>query len=44
MAVILFAILGASTRPGTAYWICFGIYFVFYVVNAIRKAANESLW
>lgn len=41
MPIVLFAILGASIRPGAGYWICFAIYCVLYVANAIKEAINE---
>ena len=44
MPVVLFAILGVNGYCGAGYWICFAVYCVLFVINAIRKAANETLW
>ena len=41
MPIVLFAILGANANVDAGYWICFAIYCVLYVVDAIRRAANE---
>lgn len=43
MPIVLFAILGANANLGAGYWICFAIYCVLYLVNAIKKAIKE-LW
>ena len=44
MPIILFAILGANVNLGAGYWVCFAIYCALYVLQAIKEAANESLW
>lgn len=36
MAIVLFTILGAITNAGAAYWICFAIYCMCAVVNALN--------
>jgi hypothetical protein len=41
MSIVLFAILGANVNCGAGYWICFAIYCVLYVANAIKEAINE---
>lgn len=41
MSIILFALLGAATEVGTAYWICFGVYCVFRVLKAVTATIKE---
>lgn len=41
MVIVLFAILGAITNAGTGYWLCFGLYCVFYVSKAILNVLKE---
>lgn len=46
MSIVLFAILGATLKMGTAYWICFGCFCFIKVCNlvdAISKACKKHL-
>ena len=37
MAIILFAIIGATIRAGAGYWICFGVYCMWKVAKIVAK-------
>ena len=43
MPIVLFAILGANTNAGTAYWICFAVYCAARLLNAIWQTIKERL-
>jgi hypothetical protein len=44
MAIVLFAIIGATINAGTGYWICFSIYCFFTVIRAIKETIKEKGW
>ena len=37
MSIILFALIGSAIKAGVAYWICFGIFCVAKVFQAINE-------
>jgi hypothetical protein len=41
MAIILFAIIGASINAGAWYWICFALYCAFTLYKAIKETLEE---
>lgn len=41
MDIALFAIIGAQINAGAWYWICFGVYCVFRLYNAIKETIKE---
>ena len=43
MPIVLFAILGANTNAGTAYWICFAVYCVAFALNVAWKVIKDHI-
>lgn len=43
MAIVLFAIIGATINAGTAYWICFAIYCVAWVINVFCEILKKVI-
>ena len=43
MAIVLFAIIGATIKAGVGYWICFGIFCAVKVGMAVRETIEEKL-
>jgi hypothetical protein len=41
MSIVLFALIGAATKAGTAYWICYGVYCAIGLIDLIRKLYDE---
>lgn len=41
MAVVLFAILGATANAGAAYWICFGFYCALKLASIVYEASKK---
>ena len=37
MSIVLFALIGATIKAGTAYWICFGVYCAIDLAAGICK-------
>ena len=35
MSIVLFAMIGAMLDAGVAYWICFGVYCLLWVIEAL---------
>lgn len=35
MSIVLFAIIGATIKAGTAYWICFAVYCLFKLLKIV---------
>ncbi len=42
MSIVLFSIIGASIKAGTAYWICFGIYCLFQVLKVVIEIYEKT--
>ena len=38
MDIVLFAIIGAHLNVGAWYWICYGLFCLFRVINAVKGA------
>lgn len=43
MPIVLFAIIGANINAGTAYWICFAVYCVAFVLKVVWSTAKEMI-
>ena len=43
MAIVLFAIIGASINAGTAYWICFAVYCIAFVLKVAVVVIKEMV-
>ena len=43
MNIALFAIIGATIKAGTGYWICFGIYCLLRLIDFILRIAKAIL-
>lgn len=41
MSIVLFAIIGATIKAGTGYWICFAVYCVIRFISATVKAVKS---
>ena len=41
MSIVLFAIIGAAIKAGTAYWICFGVYCAIGLIDFICKLYDK---
>lgn len=41
MSIVLFALIGAAIKAGTAYWICFGVYCLIYLIDIILKIFKD---
>ncbi len=41
MNIVLFAIIGATIKAGTWYWLCFGFYSLFWFFGIIDKITGE---
>lgn len=35
MSIVLFAIIGATIKAGSGYWICFALYCLFRLIESI---------
>lgn len=35
MSIVLFALIGAAIKAGTAYWICFSVLCLFKVIEIV---------
>ena len=42
MTIILFAIIGATIKPGTAYWICYAVYCIYKTLKYVDIKWLES--
>lgn len=42
MAIVLFAIIGATMHAGAAYWVCFGLYCFFRLVKSIAEVLKDG--
>ena len=42
MAIVLFAIIGATIDAGVGYWICFSVYCVFRVIKALIEVLEDK--
>ena len=42
MSIALFAIIGAVIHPPVGYWIVFGFYCLYRIVDAIYEAAKHE--
>lgn len=43
MSIVLFAIIGATIKAGTAYWVCFGVYCALKIICPIIKHTIEYI-
>lgn len=43
MLIVLFAIIGASINAGTAYWICYAVYCIGFVVKVLVDVIKEMV-
>lgn len=43
MPIVLFAIIGANINAGAAYWICFAVYCIAYILKAACEAIKEMM-
>lgn len=43
MPIVLFALLGANTNAGAAYWICFAVYCMCYVLHAAWEVIKDHI-
>lgn len=42
MAIVLFAIIGATINAGAGYWICFAIYCTVFLIKTICDVVKED--
>ena len=42
MSIVLFAIIGATIKAGTAYWICFSGYCALEVIEFIGELLQKT--
>lgn len=42
MSIVLFAIIGATIKAGTWYWICFGMFCAVKLYKAIEETIKEK--
>jgi hypothetical protein len=43
MSIVLFAIIGATIKAGTAYWVCFGVYCALKIIRLIINTTIEYI-
>ena len=41
MSVVLFAIIGATIKAGTGYWICYSLYCVIWFIKFLANFITE---
>lgn len=41
MTIVLFAIIGAAIKAGTAYWICFGILRLWKLAECLYNILSD---
>ena len=41
MSIVLFAIIGATIKAGTGYWICFAAFCMIKVIQATYEVCNK---
>nr|DAF03515.1 MAG TPA: hypothetical protein [Caudoviricetes sp.] len=41
MTIVLFAIIGAAIKAGTAYWICFGILCLWKLAECLYNILSD---
>lgn len=42
MSIVLFAIIGATIKAGTWYWICYGLHVVARVLRWYSEVINDD--
>lgn len=42
MAIVLFAIIGATIEAGVGYWICFSVYCVLRFIKALLEVLEDK--
>lgn len=42
MSIVLFAMIGATIKAGTAYWICYGVYCTITVLKMIINSVEND--
>lgn len=41
MGIVLFTLIGAKIGAGTAYWICFAVYCLIWLIKFVAKVIKE---
>ena len=42
MSIVLFAIIGATIKAGTAYWLCFGGFCLCKLLTLVSEVIKET--